>query len=208
MYWTIPPMWKGQTVAVLASGQSMSQAMADKVWHLPRIVVNRTWELAPDAQIIYACDEMWWRENPMAVQCRGIKLAMEPLPGLAPNLPVSVRCMKNSGKHGFDHRQDTLRTHSNGGAQAVQVAAHAGAARILLLGFDMHGEHWHEPYPERFGNPNPERFARWIRRFRALALALKRMGVDVVNCTEGSALDSCRRLTIDQALDEHEKEAA
>ena len=30
-YWTIPRMWEGRTVAVMASGPSMSQEVADKV---------------------------------------------------------------------------------------------------------------------------------------------------------------------------------
>ncbi len=205
-YWVVPRMWVGQTVAVLASGQSMSQDIADQVWHLPRIAINRTWELAPDANIIYGCDEIWWRANPMALTCRGIKVAMEPLPDMHPALPPAVKCMRNSGRTGFDNRQGYLRTHRNSGAQAVQVAAHAGAARILLLGFDMHGEHWHEPHPKGFGNPSPDRFAMWIATFKGLALALKRIGIDVVNCTEGSALDCCRRMSLEEAL--AEKEAA
>lgn len=48
-YWTVPQMWAGRTVAVMASGPSMSKDVADKVRaaRLPVIVVNNTYRLAP-----------------------------------------------------------------------------------------------------------------------------------------------------------------
>lgn len=196
MYWSVPAMWPGRTVAVLASGPSMSQAVADKVKHLPRITVNTTYRLALDADIIYACDEAWWKANPEAVQCGGIKVAMEALPGKHPEFPEDVKVLRNTGREGFDPFPDCLRTHNNGGIQAVQVAVHAGAARILLLGFDMRGGHWHEAHPN--GDTSDKQFLRWIDRARGLAKA----PVDIVNCTEGSALDCFRRESLDDVLSE------
>ena len=42
MHWTVPRLWPGATVAVLASGPSMSAAVAEEVRRsgVPTIVVN------------------------------------------------------------------------------------------------------------------------------------------------------------------------
>ncbi len=201
-YWTVPKFWVGRTVAVMASGPSMSPEIADKVTHLPRVTVNDTIFLAPDAEIIYAGDAHWWNATPAAMNFRGIKATIEAVPCIRPGVPETVRILANTGRDGYEPQPWGLRTHANSGAQAVQIAAHAGAARILLLGFDMQGGHWHEPHPAEWGDPNPKRFARWIERFRVLAAELASRGVDVINCTPGSALDSCRFMSLDDALSE------
>jgi len=196
MYWTIPRHWEGLTVAVLASGPSMSQTVADKVRHLPRIAVNDTYRLAPDADAIYAGDASWWRRNPEALQCQGRKLTIEPLPGVRPDVPFEVQILQNTGREGFDSSPSCLRTHNNGGMQAVQVAIHAGAMRILLLGFDMRGGRWYESTE---APTSAKQFGIWIHRARALAEAVYGI-VDIVNCAEDSALDCFRRQSLDGAL--------
>lgn len=183
-------MWAGETVAVLASGPSMSQEIADSVKHLPRIAVNRTYELARDADVIYASDGPWWLTNPCAWACPGIKASIEIKPGVMPAGPDCLQVLRNSGTHGFDPRRDFIRSQNNSGGAAIHLAAHAGASQILLLGFDMHGWHWH---PTR--DQSPERakrmagaFHRWKVGMVAMASALSAMGVEVINCTPGSAL--------------------
>ena len=54
-------MWRGQTVAILASGPSMSQAVADRVGEAKVCVVavNTTVKLAPWADMLYAADDFW-----------------------------------------------------------------------------------------------------------------------------------------------------
>jgi hypothetical protein len=46
----------------------------------------------------------------------------------------------------------------NSGFQALNLAVQFGAARIVLVGFDMtrlNGIHWHGPHPSRLNNPSP-----------------------------------------------------
>lgn len=188
-YWTVPPMWEGQTVVVLASGPSMSPTVAATVAHLPRIAVNSTFRLAPDADVIYAADDLWWQANPDALVCPGIKASIEHTPGKRSVLtPAAVRVLRYTGRSGFDPHPGCLRTHTNSGAQAVQIATHARAARVLLCGFDMRGGHWHAPHPAPLGATDARGFAKFIASFRDLARALPR-SVEVINCTPGSALD-------------------
>ena len=79
-----------------------------------------------------------------------------------------------------------LRIHQGGnsGYQALNLAVLLGSERIILLGYDMHGGHWHGRHGGRLNNPEPGNFARWIAAFRTV-----RAPVPVINCTPGSALD-------------------
>ena len=195
--WAVPPMFAGQTVAVLASGPSMSLDVARSVRHLPRIAVNTTYRLARDADVIYASDARWWHANADALQCPGIKATIEVRPRCADPLPAGVRVLRNTGRDGFDPDPSAARTYGNSGAVAIQIAAHARAARVLLLGFDMHGDHWHAPHDDL--NPTRPDFARWRAGMARLARLLPR-GVDVINCTPGSALTCFPSMSLADAL--------
>ncbi len=187
MRWTVPPMWEGRTVAVMASGPSMSQAVADRVAHLPRVVVNSTYRLAPDADVIYAGDAKWWNANQQALDCSGIKASVEIHPGIIPrDMPAGVCILRNGGRDGFDPNPGIVRTYANSGAVALQIAVHARAARVLLLGFDYRGEHWHGKHQRSLGNPSAEYLAKCVVRFRTLAKYLR---AEVLNCSPDSALD-------------------
>lgn len=196
-YWTIPPMWTGRTVVVLASGPSMSQAMADRVRDFPRIAINSTYKLASDADVIYASDSMWWQCNPEAVKCPGIKVTVEAVRGIPPNVPDAVRVLRNTGREGFDPNPGCVRTLLNSGGVGIQIAAHARATRILLLGFDMHGGHWHPQHERPLGNPGAALFARWIGCINGLS---RQLTIEVLNCTPGSALKCFPVVSLDEAL--------
>ena len=200
-YWTVPPMWEGRTVAILASGPSMSPAVAAAVAHLPRIAINSTYRLAPDADVIYAADARWWNANPEAMSCPGILASIEHTPGKrSKETPEAVRVLRYTGRSGFDPHPGCLRTQTNSGAQALQIAVHARAARVLLCGFDMRGGHWHGQHAPALGNPDAEAFAKFRSAFRNLASALAPTGVSIINCTPGSALDCFPREPLADAL--------
>jgi hypothetical protein len=89
----------------------------------------------------------------------------------------------------------------NGGYQALNLAALAGARRIVLLGFDMKHkagrQNWHAGHPVKA----PDRWVRqWIPRFRDLARELERDGVEVINASEETALDAFPRRPIAELL--------
>lgn len=203
--WTIPRLWPGATVAVLASGPSMSKAIADSLEAAPNrpkvIAVNDTAKLAPWADMIYAADGDWWRLNRWADQLLTLKVGMCQHPGVL-ELAISRRTLeRGADRHnGFDEDPSRLRTGGNSGYQAISVAVHADAARVLLFGFDMHGTHWHGEHPAPLRNTHPDTFAVWLRRFDELAPMLAQRGVDVVNCTPGSALTCFRTMTPDEAI--------
>lgn len=177
--------WEGQTVAIFASGPSMSAAIAEQNRDCRSIAINnQAMDCAPWADIIYGSDLKWWLHYwPVVSKLPGRKLSVEigkPLHGIEYLRPSS---------HVYDERPNYLSTGANSGYAALCLAAKLGAARVLLFGYDMgprNGRFRRHDYPARL-NSRP-RFADWLPRFARLAPVLKQRGVDVINCTPGSSL--------------------
>lgn len=196
MYWRPPQL--GPTVAVLASGPSMNQGVADSVKHLPRIAVNLTARLAPDAQIVYGSDSPFWSTYPEMLSHPGEKVCVEQRMGMYPNVPQGVKVLRNLGLEGLS-KGGGIYVGDNSGYAAINLAAAAGAKRILLLGMDMQGGHWHGPH-QGLGNPQPHQFQRWMRRMNRLAVWLKEAGIEVINCSPVSALECFRKMDLVDAI--------
>lgn len=194
--WSVPRMWEGRTVAVLASGESMSQAVADGVKKagIHAIVINSTFRLAPWANMLYAADTQWWGhpENVDAHEFGGLKVSCQYVHG--------VLQLRHTGHSGFDDDAGAVRTGGNSGYQAVHIAVHAGASKVLLFGLDMGGGHWHGEHPAVLERTIPETYERWIGRFGGLAKILEARGVDVVNCSPVSRLKCFRRSTLEKEV--------
>jgi hypothetical protein len=158
----------------------MSAEIADAAQGLPTIVINNTHQLAPWADILYAADEEWWQHHPEAMAFPGSKVTVGNVRG--------VHRLEITGGLGFDADPRRVRTGSNSGYQALHIAVHTGAKRILLLGYDMQGGHWHPEHNFPLKTTTDSCYEKWIRRFGELAPILKGMGVEVLNCTPGSAL--------------------
>lgn len=202
MYWSVPRMWEGKTVAILGSGPSMSKAVAEAVRAagLPTIVTNTTFRLAPWADMLYAADARWWEVYWKEVQSLpGLKVTCE---ADAPFHHVpELRLMKNTGREGFDPDPSCVRTGGNSGYQALHVAVHAGARRILLCGFDLRGDtHWHGRHPEPLRNAGEGLFPRWLEWYVTLYEALRPMDVEVLNCTPRSALQLWPNVELEDAI--------
>lgn len=181
--WSVPRLFEGRTVAILATGPSMSQAVADTVrGRCGVIAVQDAFKLAPWADLLYGCDPEWWSHH-QAHTFAGLKVTcVDRVPH------PEVMCLRNTGTRGFDPDPGCIRTGSNSGYQALHVAAHTGARRILLCGYDMHGSHFFGPHPKPLRNTTESLFAVFIRNFDAIAAALKARGIEVFNCTPGSRL--------------------
>ena len=182
-------IWEGKTVALLASGESMNQAVADSVRHLPRIAINSTYKLAKDADIVYSGDAPWWYEQKEDLsQLPGLKLTIEYHTGVYPNCPDFVQVLRWGGSHGFDDRPGYIRWGGHSGYQALHLAASLGAKRILLFGYDCHGGHWHGKHAQPLGNPTDKTFRKWVQHFGYIAPELALRGIEVINCTAGSRI--------------------
>lgn len=202
MTWSVPRMWEGETIAVLASGPSMSREIADQVRAagLKAIAINTTFRLAPWADLLHASDHRWWdkyHKETEAIEFAGLKTACERTSF------KDVNVLTSTGSTGFDDDPSHVRSGGNSGYAAIHIAAHAGAKRILLLGYDMHGDHWHGRHPEPLRNAGDGIFNRWLTWYDTLSPELTKRGIEVVNCTSGSHLKVWPIQPLEQAIGVH-----
>lgn len=191
-----PALFAGRTVAILATGESMTAAVADavRVAGIGSVAVNDAYRLAPWAGVLYAADGAWWNvHGPRgAFAFEGWRVSATPM------VRGPVMSLRVSGQRGFDDRLGYIRTGSNSGYQAVHLAAQLGARKIVLCGIDMRGSHFFGLHPSPLRNTGS--FTRYIELFRTIAQPLANRGIDVVNVSPCSALDAFRRGVLEQEL--------
>lgn len=193
--YSVPRLWPGSTVVCAGSGPTLTAQDLDLCRGRARvIVVNDAWKLAPWANALYAADERWWKNNDGVPAFAGMKFSIgthrKPWPG--------VQCLMSKGAEGIETASDGLRTGHHSGYQAVNLAVHFGAKRILLLGYDMHGQHFFGRHKD---NSVPG-FVRGIAAFTTMVLPLKSLGVEVLNCTPGSRVTAFPRAKLADVLPE------
>lgn len=105
--------------------------------------------------------------------------------------------------NGIAKRPNGIRLGGNSGAQAVGLAIHFGAARVVLLGYDMQNrgkeKHWHGDH-KRLGNPMPRKFPEWIDGLDVLGREAKAIGCTIVNASRETALTCFERVDLESCL--------
>lgn len=178
---------RGETVACIATGPSLTRAQAQAAAHLPCIAVADAWEWAPWSEILYACDGRWWdwhrarwpsfagrkiTQDHDAAQKYGIEhIQSKPLPG-------------------FSFTPGIIHQGSNSGFQALNLAILMGARVIYLLGYDMRAidgrTHCFGKHPGELQQESA--FSHFVRAFHRAAPDLRKKGIQVFNCSKQSAL--------------------
>ncbi|MBC7282566.1 hypothetical protein [Hoeflea sp.] len=92
----------------------------------------------------------------------------------------------------------------NSGFQAVNLAAVAGANRIVLTGFDMsvdNGTHWHGDHNGLLGNPDGKMLRNCGKILDRASETLAGRGIEVLNASRQTALTAYRRVSMGEALE-------
>lgn len=150
------------------------------------LAINDAYRLLPEASLFYACDYRWWEYHYESLQR---------LPGMKVTIDAEAarRWPDLQAYHGVDgiglcKIPHVLHTGKNSGYQAINLAYHGGARRIILLGYDLQKSkqrsHWFmdNPFTQKANYKN------WIPRFEPLAKDLMELGIDVINCSPNTAL--------------------
>ena len=155
--------------AILATGPSMSQQVADSVKDRFTVVaVSDAYRLAPWADALVSQDKAWWKCHPQALDFPGRKFSGGEVHDVERVTPDGL-----------------ITTGTNSGLLAMHVAVkYLGARTLLLLGFDMGGTHFFGSHPAPLRNTSPDRFRAFHRQFEHY----KPKGISIFNCTSGSAL--------------------
>lgn len=186
----VAPVWSGQTVVCVASGPSLAPAQLDRVRGLPMIAVNDCYLIAPWADICYFADAKWWEWHKKRAEFTafaGQKCSIWSS-GNAVGDP-SVFLLRNAGGEGLSTEPGSICTGSNSGHQAINIATLNNPKRVLLLGYDCRAgaggrKHWFGDHPDRSEPP----YSVILPRFATIVPAAKKLGIEIINCTPGSAL--------------------
>lgn len=196
-HWTIPEIWKGETSIILGGGLSLAQLDFNLVRQYKVIAVNDAYKLA-QWDICYFKDDNWYyqdafKDHPESghngehlKRFEGLKITS--CVGLVdePNIKVLKRGRRNH----LDLDREFITHCSNAGAEALALAIMLGVNTILLAGFDMkkvNGKHnWHDNHIREM--PDSIYEDQFMHPFKTLAIGAKARGVEIINCTIGSAL--------------------
>jgi len=203
--------WEGATVVILASGESLTAEQVEMVrlWQTDPfcrvIAINTTFRLAPWADLLYACDGKWWDCVDPNTK---IKYAEEAAQHFSKDAMwtqdkraaevYGLRYVKSERKPGLSRVKGVIHQGANSGFQAINLAFLAGARRFILLGFDCKGNHWHGSHPSPINTGMPH--STWKKEFITLAADLEKEGVEVVNCSPGTALRAFKTGKLDEEL--------
>jgi hypothetical protein len=194
------PPWTGQTVAICASGPSLTvDDCAYLRGKVPIIAVNDAVRLAPFADVLYSSDRLWWLRARGATWFAGAKFAIGSRADHADPVAPGIIVLRYTGVDGLELDPAGLRTGRNSGYAALNLAVHLGARRIVLVGYDMQatgGRMHFDGAPRGLMATSPSLFALWRQLFQTMVEPLQIIGVDVWNATPGSALDAFPRATL------------
>jgi len=227
-WWTVPSgMWTDKTCFILAGGPSITGIDTVAISRLGKvIVINTSYRLLYNADILYFSDTKWWDDHRSEV--RRCFLGWQITMG-HPKLEC-CRSLRQGTQLGLSHDPGTLCHGGNSGYQAINLAYLFGACRIVLLGYDMRvvpmtyqddqghirdtrgrysGQiYWHSGHGRETIASYSRRVKYWIPMFWSLVQPLRKAGVEVVNCSPGSALPCWPIRPLDEILDEEHAKMA
>lgn len=194
----VPKLWPGSTAVLIGGGPSLFAEDVDSCRGKARVIcVNDAYRLAPWADVLYGCDAKWWKWHKGVPTFAGLKYSIDPR-AIWPGVTI----LKNTGREGLELEPTGLRTGMNSGYQAMNLAVHFGAKRIVLLGYDMQTDgvrtHWFGDHPQKTVSP----FRGFMQQFDRVRAPLRSLGITVVNCSRRTALTSFPRMDLAAALPE------
>lgn len=212
MNFTIEPpklqkRWRGELVIVAASGPSLTKDIAEQCKGHRIIAVNDAYKLMPFADVLYACDAKWWYHHEGCPSFDGEKWSSHSEHNDKRDVFLRYKVRVARGEQVPMFSADSALIHyggkggANGGFQAVNIAILWGAAFILLVGFDMRTvngkSHFFGDHPAGFVKQSP--YKDFIAAFDKAAKQIPK-GVQIINCTEGSALKCFPSMSLYDAL--------
>ncbi len=208
--YTVVPSWERRAVIIIGGGPSFDLAQnrliararnrAESPFRV--IAVNDAVYGAFWADWLHACDSAWWFRHIQGVhEFQGIKTTIQddvPAPWVSGFL-------QQTGVDGFDPDPSCCRTGNNSAYQAMHIAIHAGASRIILCGIDMKDgdggkKHWFGNHDDITGEVPVYYEKIMVPHFETLKPELERRGIEVINTSMGSALTAFPKAPLESVL--------
>ena len=194
---------------IVASGPSLTPEQVNYCRGKAKIIViNDNYKLAPWAEYLYACDDQWWswhEDDKDLLAFQGVKYTQDK--GWTADKLAHfknkhhVECIRSEPNAGLSTEKGVIFQGSNGGYQAINLAYHLGAKKIILIGYDMKvaadgKAHWFGDHPNKVKSG----YASWIQFFSHLAKDAQELGLEIINCTADTALHCFPRQKLEDTL--------
>jgi hypothetical protein len=205
----VPRLCRSGVAVCLGGGPSLTAADVDACRGKATVIaINDAYRLAPWADVLYAADAKWWRWHAGVPTFPGRKYAIRNLDMAFPD-DADIHILENSGEVGLETSPLGLRSGKDSGYQAINLAVHLGATKILLLGYDgqypLGGPaHWFGEHPDG----SRLDLGVTLPLYDTLVVPLKRLGVTVVNCSRETSLLTFPRQPLAEALPKKGRRAA
>ena len=234
MIWSVPKMWEGGEVWILGGGpsipiefgvpkeviQDVLQGRSTPSVYSPYmapihkkhvIAINIAYQIGNWMDMVFFGDAKFYDKYKIDMaQWSGLKVCCHQV---AMNVPW-VKYLQHDKKRpkGISYDPKAISWNGNSGAAAISVAAHTGAKRIILLGFDMQdvaGEkHWHDLY--RWDIPIPTKhnkqaqvqtdYKKYLLAFPQIAQDAKGRGIEIINASPHSTIDVFPKVAVKDLL--------
>jgi hypothetical protein len=184
---------------VIASGPSVIREDVERLRGQRVLVINNNFFLAPWAEVLYACDGHWWDWHAERAELKAFKGRKITQDADAAER-YGLEYIRSEDAPGLSRDPEVIHQGANSGIQAINLACHFGAKRIVLLGFDMQHTggraHWHADHP----NADAPQFHRLLPLFEAVAADAREMGIEILNATRETGLRCFPRAPLSSLL--------
>jgi len=231
MIWQVPPIWEGGDVWIIGGGPSVPRqfGIPEKViqsvvngtsspsvyspymeyLHDKHVIgINVAYLIGDWIDAVFFGDQGFFLTHQAGLaRFPGLKVSCSP--GIEKTPWVKYLGRDKTKIRGITDNPKMVSWNGNSGAAAISMAVHAGAKRILLLGFDMqvnvnNDQHWHDIYGRKQPRPKnkPIRypFERHLRGFPEIARDAKRMGVEILNVNSDSAITNFPKYNLKELI--------
>jgi hypothetical protein len=177
-------------VILAAPGPSLPSFRLGEHGTLPDIIaITSAYAAVPRVRHVYSCDRRWWD-----VYRPGV-LGQHPTADLwmgddrRPAVPGVTALKIDPDAPDISRTPGLLHGGKNSGYQAINLAVLLGYTTLLLVGYDMRRVEGSPHYFGDYASPHLRRaspYAEWVPLFRTIRCD----GFEVINCTQGSAIDA------------------
>lgn len=183
---------------IIASGPSLTKEQVNYCYGKAVVIaINDNYQLCPWADYLYACDPHWWQkhqDNPILLNFQGQKYTQDKNWSDSPSyqsikLKHNIVTIESKGGAGLSTDASYIYQGGNSGYQAINLAYHLGAKKIILIGYDQKPSndgqyHWFENY-EGMCKSN---YNSWVQGYLSISEQLPELDLEIINCTIDTAL--------------------
>lgn len=190
---------------MIATGHSAKNAGIDRLKGKLKVIAIKeaAVDLCPWADVAYGCDAPWWKHRKGLPEFGGLKVGWDQKIPFQDVRRIKIRrALPNSYVNRIIvDEPGVIGGGQNSGFQAANLAIQFGVNRILLVGFDLSGEHYYGRNNWfKGGNPDRSVFDACISVWKDNADLIRSLGVHVINANNSSALRCFPKHSIEDAL--------